>query len=190
MKIAKKINNRNKILLISVVVLLMIAGGSALYVLSFGGNIFGWSINKEKSVSNDGSINEPTDTPPLTDPATTEQVNDGAAIKKSTIDNSNLDADSNKDSINISATYSQDSSYLKISTIIQTITSTGNCSLILSKGSTVIDKQVDVQALPSYSTCKGFSIPIDTLSSGVWKAAVNFTDGPISASTSIDITIK
>ncbi|MNY56713.1 hypothetical protein D3C86_1928200 [compost metagenome] len=49
---------------------------------------------------------------------------------------------------------------------------------------------VAVQALPSSSTCKGFDVPLDNLSSGAWTIKINFNNDELTASTSKEIIIE
>ena len=66
-------------------------------------------------------------------------------------------------------TYIQKSNeVLRVGTIINELTSEGSCIITLTKDDIVISEQVDIQALSSTSTCKGFSIPFNQLSSGIW----------------------
>lgn len=59
---------------------------------------------------------------------------------------------------------------LSVRSIIQTIDSSGECILTLSKaGSQSISKKAGTNTIGSYSTCAGFDIDTSTLSKGEWE---------------------
>lgn len=66
---------------------------------------------------------------------------------------------------------------VRISTLIEAVTNTGTCTLILSKDGVVVTKQSNIQAGPSSSTCEGFTISTSELSSGGWQATVKVQIG-------------
>jgi len=66
---------------------------------------------------------------------------------------------------------------VRISTLIEAVTNDGTCTLSLSKDGTVVTKQSGIQAGPSSSTCKGFTIPTSELSSGQWQATIQVQTG-------------
>lgn len=79
---------------------------------------------------------------------------------------------------------------LQIRTLIQAIWSTGSCELTLSNGASVVERRVDVQALPSSSTCKGFDIPLTELSGGEWSVNITATRDSDTATASIKVTVQ
>lgn len=83
----------------------------------------------------------------------------------------------------------QNGDTLYIRTLIQTVTSSGTCTLIMS-GPGSYATNSGVQALPSTSTCTGFNVPISSLSAGTWTISVSFTNGVVRASTSKEVSVQ
>ena len=85
----------------------------------------------------------------------------------------------------------QDELSLHVRTLIQTVADSGTCTLTMTgpQGKSYIST-VDVQALPSSSTCKGFDIPLDKLRSGTWTIRVDFNNDSLTASASKEVVIE
>ncbi len=85
----------------------------------------------------------------------------------------------------------QNGSQLQIRTLIQAVTSEGTCILSMEGPSGKTYSQgAGVQALPSASTCKGFDVPVNQLSSGPWKIQVVFENATLSSTATSQVTIK
>lgn len=141
------------------------------------------------------------------DPATTDQKAAGNDIKQSTLnqvengkESSGSDPSpapqpiegSDKKSVGMEITAAnQTATTLQVRTFIQTVTSTGTCTITMknSQGMTYANT-VDTQALSSTTTCKGFDIPLDQLSSGTWTINIDFNNDTLIASANKEITIK
>ena len=81
-------------------------------------------------------------------------------------------------------------SNLIIRSLIQTITSSGTCSLNLTSSSgKVYTASSEVQALPNGTTCKGFDIPLSELGTGQWTITLNFANNSIKAQTTQTVTL-
>jgi len=182
MKVFKNINKTKKIVLITATFITLVLVISLLfYVVFLNGNLFGWKLNRNNEVSNptrNTSIN--------TDSPTDSQLDVGEQIKKDAIEQEQKQS-TETDNIEVSVSAIQDNNMVRIRAIIDTISSTGICELIASKDSKVITKESGVQALPNYSTCKGFDIPTNELTTGQWQLLINFylTDKAGSGSTKI-----
>lgn len=109
-------------------------------------------------------------------PPTKEQVEVGESIKEETI--AKLPSEEEQtteysveitDARNLGDTVS-------IRTNISPIPSDLKCKLDMSNGNLSYSSQVDIQALPSYATCKGFSVPVAELGSGEWNISVTLID--------------
>jgi hypothetical protein len=191
MIILNKRTSSKKLILISVIVIILIGLLCALYVYGFKGSIFGWSI------SNSNRLNPATTSPQETPTSTsTQSINISPATTKATNGSdqpqpSTTQPDGSKTvSINITSTNQTTQNY-HLGVIIYSEQSSGTCTLTLSKqGSITISQTVDVQALPSSSTCKGFDIPTSELSSGDWQANVAFSNPPYSGSTTQSIKVN
>ncbi len=84
----------------------------------------------------------------------------------------------------------QNGSIFQVRTLIQTIDSSGVCTLTLTRtGATTYTQTQGVQALPSTSTCKGFDIPTAGLA-GSWTLTVTFENATLTGTVSQPITIK
>lgn len=126
---------------------------------------------KQQTVESDGSKNQ-TGSDPAPEPQPVEN--------------------SDKKSIHAEITAAnQDESFLYIRTLIQTITSSGTCTLVMTgpQGKTYTTETA-VQSLPSSSTCRGFNIPLANLSQGTWTIKVDFNNDELAASASKEVTIK
>ncbi len=99
---------------------------------------------------------------------------------------------SSKRSINAEITsINQSSTELHIRTILQTVTNSGTCTITMTHADgRVFSQSVDVQALSSSTTCKGFDIQLSELGEGSWATVLEFSNDNLSASTSINITVN
>lgn len=165
MKIFKNINKTKKTALIATIsVALFLAVVSIFYVLVIDDNsVFNRKIDLDNKTDGIINTNNPTDS----------QLDASGQIKKDSVDQDQKKIiDSNN--INVSVSAVQDNNVVRVRAIIQKTTNSGVCSLVASKDSIVITKQTDIQALSSYSTCRGFDISTNELTSGKWKVVVNF----------------
>lgn len=138
------------------------------------------------SPANTVNYNKPTDS----------QTSAGTAIKQQVADQAK---DSGASSLNSSTSptvviditsANKTASTLAIRTLVQKVTSTGTCSLVMNgpNGATY-SATVGVQALASSSTCRGFDVPLSGLSSGAWSITINFKDDTDTATTTKEMTI-
>jgi hypothetical protein len=74
-------------------------------------------------------------------------------------------------------------STLTVKTLIQEVNASGTCTLTLTKaGQKTITKIAKVQALPSSSTCEGFTV--EGLTSGEWNLKIDYKSATSSGSVS------
>ena len=136
------------------------------------------------------------------DKPTNEEIQTGNDIKNEVNgDNSQTGSDpalppeeitgSDNKSVNVEITASNiEDSILRVRTLIQYVTATGNCTLTLTgPQQKVYTQTATVQALPSSSTCRGFDIALSNLSSGEWKIELSFADNNIIGSSSSKVLI-
>jgi hypothetical protein len=189
MKITQSNNiKRNAIISIAAILLLGLLGTATAYYYRAGP----FTPKMDNSVN----LNKPSE----------EELKSGSDIKQQTVtsdeNKSQIGSDptpepqpienSNKKSIHaeISAA-NQDESFLYVRTLIQTVASSGTCELILTgpqnKTYTAI---AAIQPLPSSSTCKGFDIPLSSLTPGAWTIKINFNNDELTASANKEVTIK
>lgn len=89
----------------------------------------------------------------------------------------NLPQDTEQNTVSVAITSSQidPSGALRIGTIIQTLVSSGECTLSVKKGTQEVDTQkAEVQAMSNASTCKGFTVPAGKLPSGTYTLTVSY----------------
>lgn len=181
-----KINTKSKILLIA----------TALLVL-FVASAYGYSV-----LSNDESkIDSVNYSPPSED-----EKKQGQDIKEQVTDSDNdkptqgsdpLPApqdpgDGSKPSVgvNVVSIIRNDDDY-RVQSLLQTVTNTGQCILTITDSSgKAYRATADVQALPSSSTCKGFTIPASELSPGVWSVSLNFENESVQGSVQKDMEVS
>jgi hypothetical protein len=103
----------------------------------------------------------------------------------------NKSIDSSTVSIKIINSYQQDSGDLIVQTSINGAGS-GRCVLTLTKGSASINKSADLLYQPSFSTCKGFAVPIHEFpEGGTWSLKLTLlVNGVQKADTQKDIVIN
>lgn len=79
----------------------------------------------------------------------------------------------------------------RVQTFIQAVTNTGKCTLVVTDSSGKVYRATsDVQALPSSSTCKGFTIPVSELSAGVWKINLQFENESVRGSAEKEMQVS
>lgn len=141
---------------------------------------------------------------PTYQPATQEEIDTGNSIKENNLEDTDKPAgdtttlpeptdpgNGEKPSVDMEVTATSiDGGYLRVRTLIQTVTNSGMCELILEKpGATPYTLSADVQALANSTTCQGFDIPVSSLSTGTWNMTISFQNETIQASTTKQVTI-
>lgn len=96
--------------------------------------------------------------------------------------------DNNSGKVSITAT--QNGATVRISTNISNIWNSGVCSATISNGTTSTTKTAGIQAMPSYSTCQGFSIPTSELGAGTWKIALTVTHESQTITGNTEVVVK
>lgn len=171
MKIERKNKNTSKIFIVAILIAALLAvGGFWIYLTYFTNDSS--SSDATKKSSDISADQEPVNETNLA-PAKGGNSNE---TEKNEADNSNS-ASPNPLSASITSA-AQNGGTLQIRTLIEKVTSSGTCTLELSKtGSNTITKNASVQALSSSSTCAGFNIPTSELSSGTWRISITITSG-------------
>lgn len=78
-----------------------------------------------------------------------------------------------------------------VRTLIQTVTSSGTCSLRMTgPNGNIYTATADVQAMPSSSTCKGFDVSTANLMAGDWTVSVAFENDELKGTASKEVTIN
>ena len=178
---------RNIIIAVSTISLLVVASASALLLPNSPLSII--PKQQDKS-SNSVDLNKPT----------TEQKSTGEDQKKATAVPSQdtkstapapTTAPDNSSTFSVTITaLSQADSLVQIRILVDKVSDSGTCTLTLTKGTTTVVKQSDIQAGPSSSTCKGFDVPTSELSAGLWQVNASVTIGSQRSSASKTVTVQ
>lgn len=196
MKIQKKHNSKIMMLALTTILLLMISYGLLSYKIKL------WPFTKSQFNA-----------------ATEEQKTAGQDIKKRSLDNPNKSDREEKQSysetkttqgsdpspkptpssnggkptvsLSITATtIDKTANVLYIRSLIQTVSSSGKCTLSMNNDSgSVYSSSAESQPGPSTSSCKGFNIPLSKLSPGKWKIAIHYEDDSVTGNTEGEVTI-
>lgn len=92
------------------------------------------------------------------------------------------------ESDDITLNTSKDSSNLIINVQLKNY-SNGTCEIIIKNGDDQYTKSADIIYQPSFSTCSGFSVPLNSLPSGVWQITLSATSKGIITTKSILVDI-
>lgn len=182
MKIPHKQQSKTKKVLIAcgVIILMLLLGVTLAYYRGW------WPFQPQTTQANpSNTVNYDKPTP--------EQTEAGKTIKEKVADqakdDSNTAPKTSTVALDITAA-NKSSDTLLIRTLIQTITSSGTCSLTMSgPGGASYTATAGVQANASTSTCQGFNVPLSSLSEGKWKITIDFKDGDLAATASKEVTI-
>ncbi len=186
MKSLQKNTSRKKIVLITSTIILLIAAGVGGYFVMANGN-------KQQDIKKTETPNETN-----LEPATSEQIEAGNSVKETTVENDGKPNSGGSDkppeagaAIGVSITAAnQNGNVVNIRALISELLNTGNCSLKLTKGATVVLKTAAVQALSSTATCQGFDIPTSELSNGSWHLTLTVTSGDRTGTAEYDMSIQ
>lgn len=183
----KRKSGFKKALIILLISLVLATGvGAAMYALKVGPFTETPPVQQESESSQKKDSSSDSSATDIKD----QKIDDPTSnsIKNQEGDTSSSDNDNNGMQIT-SALVSGDT--FRIRTLIPSITSAGTCSLTMSKsGSTSYNASAGVQPMASSSTCKGFDIPLASLSSGTWKISVIYTNGDVSSSATKEVVIN
>lgn len=173
MKKQKKSSYRYLIILVAAAILLL--GGLVFYLL-FN------NAREATKQSSEHSINIIDYSPPTSEqsaPASDTDKNDGTP-------------DENSSNLSVSITSAnQDNGMLRVRSLIQPAVSSGECHITLENTSSQkIENTSDIQNLASSSTCKGFDIPIGSLSAGKWTITLKVSANKSAGTATKEITIQ
>lgn len=196
MKIQKKQNKKNKVLILVAVILLSITSYSLIsYKLKFWPfiqNQFSTATEEQKTAGQDikkRSLND----------ASNKSGKESSGQKSKTLQGSDPSpeptpsSNGKKPTVGVSittTTVDKDSNTLYIRSLIQTISSNGRCTLSMHNTSgQTYSNSVELQAGPSTSSCKGFNVPLPQLSPGKWTINIHYEDNNVTGDTEGEITI-
>ena len=175
MKIGPRKTSRKKKTYLVIFILLVLIGFGAVFAL------YTQRINNQTTTTTPTSQSKIDYNPP-----TQEQINSvntkGSGTSSDNTSKQNNQDQTNTDNTNLTITSAiQNGSILHITTLIQSVSSTGTCTMTMSQsGSSDITQTVDTQALASSSTCKGFNVTTSGMS-GQWTLNIVYKDGTTTA---------
>lgn len=184
MKALKTTRSKKKPLMVALVITGALLAGSLAFVAY--NNL--WPFANENPT--------PEDTVDLEAPSE-EQVDAGNEIKKQNTESSKPNSAATQTSNNTNGTVAAEITYadkesnaLRIGTLIQEVSTTGNCTVTLSKtGQASISKTAKTQPLASASTCQGFTIDTANLAKGTWKLTLTYKSDKSNGTSSRDVTL-
>lgn len=181
---------RKKIALITVVIVAAILAGALVYAYTAKR----WPFPSSSSAADKGiNYAPPTDAQSNATGSTKQNSSSTETTGSDPSPNPTPAANAGqKPSVNMTVTAAnQSSGTLYIRMLIETISSTGTCTLSMTgPNSRTYNATSGVQAGPSTSTCQGFNVPVSSLVSGQWHAVINYADSSVQASASKDITVQ
>lgn len=195
MRIKKRIIPKKALILGIIIAVLVVACiGTLVYLYKFNGSILGWRPNPTKEQS-DINYSPPTEAQKKAGDKVKQNTTNNDSPKPSTESGSELPApipqSNGKGKVDITITdASQNGPTFRVRSEILAITNTGTCTLTLTKSGQVVTKTAGVQALPSSSTCQGFDIPSNELSSGTWTLSLRFENNTLVADTTKTVTMQ
>lgn len=173
-----KINHKKIIVIIIAAIIVLIA------ILS----IFSLVTKKATTSVPDTTNSERINVINLSTP-TNEERNAGQTTKKDTI-NSNNSSDPSNEPVSVSLHGIKNGDQIVFDTLIQAVSSIGQCELSITSNSKTIVKTADIFANPSTSICKGFSVQVSELPIGIWKAELRVTIGDRFGSDSTEVIVE
>jgi len=164
---------KNKKIIIPIIIILAIAGALSLWYFKF-------RPQRAVPVVNGPTIDQKK-----------QQDETNAAQKKEAAENNTQTAPvtaPTSDSIKLTATQESNNTV----TIITKLTgvSDGSCRLDISNGGETTTQTANVIYQPEYSTCAGFSVPINSVGKGVWNIKLTLTNRGTVASQTTTQEIK
>lgn len=186
--IQKKSSSRKKVTIIAITVLVLLVAAAA-----FAYKMKLWPfLTSSHSTTNGVNYNPPTKaqsnaTGSTKQSNTTEKTGSDASPSPTPSTTSGQ-----KPTVNMQITAANETSgTLYIRTLIETISSSGTCTLSMSgPGNQTYTATAGVQANPSTSTCQGFNVPVSSLSSGTWHILINYEDSNVKATASKDVVLQ
>jgi len=178
----KKTNHKKRIifLTVTIVALLILSGGTYLYLRSQSSPSAIVKDTTKKSV-NTIDYNNPSD-----------------AQKNPTTDNKNQKTDSTDNtsspSQNLTVTITaanQNSNTLQVRALITPLIASGTCTITMTKSDQPsLSRTANIQPTSSSSTCEGFDIDISSLEKGTWNISIQVQSNNQSGSATRDVSLK
>lgn len=175
MKIQKK--SYKKILIVSSVALALTLLSYATYAKTQER----WPFKTGKPEASETSSNDTSNDNPSTDKTNDKESTDSSSINsnqsaspKTPTENESTSDNSSGTPVTITSVQTIGSD-VRVRSLIETVTNSGSCDIVFEKNGKTVRQNSGIQALASSSTCKGFTIPVSQLSSGIWHITLKVT---------------
>ena len=185
MKIKRTPLSKKTILIIVYFVLIAI-GCSAYALLNSSLNEIS---NSDKSVTENSSEPSSVSTD-ATENDTSSTNTETKTPTQYTDENGEDSTTTSSDTINMVISAIQDGTVVRINTSINEVWSAGSCTLTINNDSKTASQVVELQAMPSYTTCKGFTVQTSELGAGTWQISVSASHDSQKASATKELTVK
>jgi hypothetical protein len=159
MNIRYKHSKKKSLYILAALVLLGLAGFLA----------YSYLLNNENKSDTGGIHVTPAPAILSSDDATAKQHYIENQAKQST---SSSNHGTNKESVKVEVAAKQDAKTVTVTTQIYSI-GDGNCTLTVSNGAKSYSQTAQVLYQATYSTCAGFSVPVEKLGAGMWDIKVD-----------------
>lgn len=184
----KKPSIKKRIFLV-LVVLLLVAGGILGYLYAVKAGPFDEPVQETKtSTSKDGKDGSST---PQTDGDLGVNPPEESDPTSNSVKNPPADETPPSDSKDFQITFAHvNGDTFQIRTLIAKVTSSGTCKLTMTSGSRSYSASAGVQPMASSSTCKGFNVPMSSLSSGTWRISIIYSFNGTESTATKEVVIN
>lgn len=185
MEMRQKSSKRKVILIALAVTIIVCAGFVGVYVGALKKPLFGWPqeyAQTEELKSKDVDTDKPSDDE--------KQAGDQAKTETIEKDKQSNEPQPSTTPIQVTLTASgRNGDIYQLRYLIDNAITSGACKLTLTKGSQTVTQEAAVQVLGGSSTCAGFNIPMNSVSSGEWKATITVTSGDRNGTSTDTVSI-
>lgn len=178
-----KNKNRKKLLVIVLIVLLfLVLGSAAAYV----------ALEDEESLISPPS---PTQNQDINyDPPSEQEIHQGDKSKDDIINKQNNNppsSSSTKKEVSVVITnWGETGGRFEVGSYANTLDQAGNCSLLLKRGSTVLNGKSKAVQNPSTMSCGSLSVNASKITVGQWEATVSYSSATAKGSTTRMIEVQ
>lgn len=122
---------------------------------------------------------KPSSTPSLSKPPTPQEIEAGNKSKQESIDRDTSTETPPPSNLTVvlNGPVQNESSIQIRAIVIDYVSDSGECTLTMSKAGRIVERTVNLQSLPSSTTCKGFDLATSDLDPGVWQIRIVVTSG-------------
>jgi hypothetical protein len=165
----------------------LLAISVALALLIIAASVTAYALTRQSDTQNTPEATQVQEEVNLDEP-TDEQSGTGTDAKKDTVEDA---ANEPATSLSLTmTTYAKTNATTHIGVDMNAITNTGSCSLTVTNGSTTKTYSSGIQALPQYSTCKGFDVMNSDIGTGTWSISATVTAENMTGTTAKSIEVE